>query len=265
MSRSLGLGHQGRPASRAPESPASAGPRKSRFSGTRTKPRRAHNNRRNHCLRACSSAKRPHHGRNYQSASVNPARTTGTRRPGGTPHIFPASKHHRPRAATPVRLWQSGPRRVRSGAGNERVIGDVRTDPKLRWYRSAGLIRFEHDVGTRSGLSRGPDYFQLSKSFFPSRVFSATGNREDAGVEDCIQQHQKERIRLRGGLGKDKALSRLCRAPARKVFSGVPSYPSTRIFLASGQKLEEGEVVSQVTSLPKASCLRRDITQGSSR
>jgi hypothetical protein len=54
---------------------------------------------------------------------------------------------------------------------------------------SAGPVLNQLDVVTCSGLLRGPAHFQIVPSFFPSRVFSATGEREDAGVEDCIQQH----------------------------------------------------------------------------
>jgi hypothetical protein len=44
-----------------------------------------------------------------------------------------------------------------------------------------------NEVGTCTGRSRGPVHHQLLAEFFPVRGFSRlTGEREDAGVEDCI-------------------------------------------------------------------------------
>jgi hypothetical protein len=52
-----------------------------------------------------------------------------------------------------------------------------------------------HKVGSRSGLIRGPNNHQLSDEFFPVRGFSRlAGYSEDAGVEDCIQQHHSSRV-----------------------------------------------------------------------
>jgi hypothetical protein len=73
--------------------------------------------------------------------------------------------------------WLRRPRapRRRSEAGGERVIEDAESERNPGRCRSAAQVRIEHDVGTRSGLFRGPVHFQIVPEFFPFEGFLGDG------------------------------------------------------------------------------------------